>query len=43
MTPEWALKLVGLGDCMDHFPAQMSGGEQQCVRIAKRSALLLFD
>ena len=29
MTPEEALKLVGLGERMDHFPSQLSGGDQQ--------------
>ena len=47
LTPDEALKLVGLGDRMDHFPAQMSGGEQQRVAvaraIAKRPAVLLCD
>lgn len=42
-----ALRLVGLGDRMDHFPAQLSGGEQQRVAvaraIAKRPAVLLCD
>src|SRR5688572_8055024 len=45
MTPEEALALVGLGDRLDHFPAQLSGGEQQRVAvarsIAKRPDLLL--
>lgn len=47
MTPESALELVGLKDRMDHFPAQLSGGEQQRVAIAraiaKRPAVLLCD
>jgi putative ABC transport system ATP-binding protein len=47
MTPEQALELVGLGDRLDHFPAQMSGGEQQRVAIAraiaKRPEVLLCD
>jgi putative ABC transport system ATP-binding protein len=47
MTPEEALQRVGLGQRMDHFPAQMSGGEQQRVAIAraiaKRPDVLLCD
>ena len=47
MRPEDALRLVGLGDRMDHFPAQLSGGEQQRVAIAravaKRPDVLLCD
>ncbi|MBI2779535.1 MAG: ABC transporter ATP-binding protein [Gammaproteobacteria bacterium] len=47
MTPEEALVLVGLGQRMDHFPTQMSGGEQQRVAIAravaKRPQVLLCD
>ncbi|MBW7893924.1 MAG: ABC transporter ATP-binding protein [Opitutaceae bacterium] len=47
MVPEEALHLVGLGERMDHFPAQLSGGEQQRVAIAraiaKRPAVLLCD
>ncbi len=47
MTPEDALRLVGLGERMDHFPAQLSGGEQQRVAIAravaKRPDVLLCD
>lgn len=47
MTPEAALTLVGLGARMDHFPAQLSGGEQQRVAIAraiaKRPEVLLCD
>jgi len=47
MSPEEALQLVGLGDRLDHFPAQLSGGEQQRVAIAraiaKRPDVLLCD
>jgi putative ABC transport system ATP-binding protein len=47
MTPEEALSLVGLGDRLDHFPSQLSGGEQQRVAIAraiaKRPDVLLCD
>jgi putative ABC transport system ATP-binding protein len=47
MSPEEALRLVGLGTRMDHFPSQMSGGEQQRVAIAraiaKRPEVLLCD
>jgi len=47
MNPEEALRLVGLGDRLDHFPAQLSGGEQQRVAIAraiaKNPAVLLCD
>src|SRR5437762_4463468 len=47
MTPEEALGLVGLGERLDHFPAQLSGGEQQRVAIAraiaKRPEVLLCD
>jgi putative ABC transport system ATP-binding protein len=47
MRPEDALKLVGLGERLDHFPAQLSGGEQQRVAIAraiaKNPAVLLCD
>jgi putative ABC transport system ATP-binding protein len=45
--PEYVLDLVGLGDRLDHFPAQLSGGEQQRVAIAravaKRPDILLCD
>jgi len=47
MSPEAALGMVGLGARMDHFPAQLSGGEQQRVAIAraiaKRPEVLLCD
>lgn len=47
MRPEEALRLVGLEARMDHFPSQMSGGEQQRVAIAraiaKRPEILLCD
>ncbi len=47
MTPEEALALVGLAARLDHFPTQMSGGEQQRVAIAravaKRPQVLLCD
>ncbi|MGE3274795.1 MAG: ABC transporter ATP-binding protein [Vicinamibacterales bacterium] len=38
MPPERALDLVGLGARVDHFPAQLSGGEQQRVAIARAIA-----
>jgi putative ABC transport system ATP-binding protein len=47
MKPEEALEMVGLGPRMDHFPSQLSGGEQQRVAIAraigKRPEVLLCD
>lgn len=47
MRPEEALALVGLGDRLDSFPSQLSGGEQQRVAIArsiaKRPDVLLCD
>jgi len=38
MTPKEALNLVGLGERLNHFPAQLSGGEQQRVAIARAIA-----
>src|SRR5690554_7714848 len=35
MAPEEALARVGLGERLDHFPSQLSGGEQQRVAIAR--------
>ncbi|MEO0998261.1 MAG: ABC transporter ATP-binding protein [Pseudomonadota bacterium] len=47
MQPAEALQLVGLGERLQHFPAQLSGGEQQRVAIAraiaKRPDILLCD
>jgi putative ABC transport system ATP-binding protein len=47
MSPDEALGLVNLDERRDHFPAQLSGGEQQRVAIAraiaKRPAVLLCD
>ena len=47
LSPSAALDIVGLRDRRDHFPAQLSGGEQQRVAIAraiaKRPEVLLCD
>ena len=38
LDPATALRLVGLGDRLQHFPAELSGGEQQRVAIARAVA-----
>ncbi len=38
MSPSAALKLVGLDNRLNHYPAQLSGGEQQRVAIARAIA-----
>ena len=47
IAPDEALRMVGLGERLDHFPAQLSGGEQQRVAIAraiaKQPRILLCD
>jgi putative ABC transport system ATP-binding protein len=47
MRPEDALAVVGLAERLDHFPAQLSGGEQQRIAIAraisKNPEVLLCD
>ena len=47
MRADEALAWVGLGERLDHFPSQLSGGEQQRVAIAraiaKRPEVLLCD
>lgn len=47
LDPAEALRMVGLGERLNHFPAQLSGGEQQRVAIAraiaKRPDVLLCD
>jgi putative ABC transport system ATP-binding protein len=47
ISPAEALGIVGLAERLDHFPAQLSGGEQQRVAIAralaKRPECLLCD
>ena len=47
VIPAKALELVGLADRRNHYPAQLSGGEQQRVAVAraisKRPSVLLCD
>jgi putative ABC transport system ATP-binding protein len=47
MSPEEALAMVGLSNRLDHFPAELFGGEQQRVAVAraivKRPDALLCD
>jgi putative ABC transport system ATP-binding protein len=47
LDPQECLRLVGLQERLNHFPAQLSGGEQQRVAIAravaKRPEVLLCD
>lgn len=47
LAPDEALRIVGLEERIDHFPSQLSGGEQQRVAIAraiaKQPSVLLCD
>jgi putative ABC transport system ATP-binding protein len=43
MDPRAALGLVGLSDRVDHFPAQMSGGEQQRVALDYATGKIVLE
>ena len=43
MPVDEALQLVGLGERSDHFPAQLSGGEQQRVALSTTTAIITHN